>query len=52
MCFAAQAVSTPASRVYTTPGIYTATLRVHDDTDNPGPFDGIQNLSRVVIVVQ
>ena len=47
-----QAVSTPASRIYTTPGTYTATLRVHDDTNNPGPFDGIENLSRVVIVVR
>jgi hypothetical protein len=47
-----RAVSTPATRVYATPGTYTATLRVHDDTDNPGPFDAIKNLSRVVIVVQ
>jgi hypothetical protein len=45
-------VSTPALYTYTTPGTYTATLRVHDDTDNPGPFDGLENLSRVVIVVQ
>jgi PKD domain len=45
-------VSTPASFTYTTPGTYTATLRVHDDTDNPGPFDGLENLSRVVIIVQ
>lgn len=47
-----QSVSTPASRVYTTPGTYTATLRVHDDTDNPGPFDGLENLSRVVVIVE
>jgi hypothetical protein len=47
-----QAVTTPASRVYATPGTYTATRRVHDDTDNPSQFDGLQNLSRVVIVVQ
>lgn len=44
-------VSTPASRIYSTPGTYTATLRVHDDSDFPGPYDGIENLSRVVIVV-
>jgi hypothetical protein len=49
---AGQTVSTPASRVYTTPGIYTATLRVHDDTDNPGPFDALKNLSRVVVEVR
>jgi hypothetical protein len=47
-----QMVSTPASRVYANPGIYTATLRVHDDTDNPGPFDALKNLSRVVIEVR
>ena len=46
------AVSTPAQRVYATPGIYTATLRVHDDTDNPGPFDALKNLSRVIIEVR
>jgi hypothetical protein len=48
----AASVSTPATFTYGTPGTYTATLRVHDDTDNPGPFDGLENLSRVVIIVQ
>jgi hypothetical protein len=45
-------VSTPAAHVYTTRGVYTPTVRVHDDTDNPGPSDGLENLSRVVIVVE
>lgn len=45
-------VSVPAVHVYTTPGTYFATVRVHDDTDNPGPFDGIENLARVIVVVQ
>jgi hypothetical protein len=48
----AASVSTPAWRTYATAGTYTATLRVHDDSDFPGPFDGIENLSRVVIVVE
>jgi hypothetical protein len=45
-------VGTPAAHVYTTPGVYTPTVRVHDDTDNPGPFDGLENLSRVVVIVE
>lgn len=45
-------VATPATHVYTTPGTYLATVRVHDDTDNPGPFDGIENLARVIVVVE
>jgi hypothetical protein len=51
--FVSQAsVATPATHLYTVPGIYAATLRVHDDTDNPGAFDGLENLVRVVIEVQ
>jgi hypothetical protein len=49
---AGASVTTPALHLYPTPGTYTATLRVHDDTDNPLAFDGLENLVRVVIVVQ
>ena len=49
---AAAEVRTPASFVYSTPGTYLATVRVHDDTDNPGPEDGLENLARVVVIVQ
>jgi hypothetical protein len=45
-------VSTPAAFIYLNRGTYTATVRVHDDADNPGPFDGVENLSRVVVVVE
>jgi hypothetical protein len=41
-----------AAHVYEAPGTYLATVRVHDDTDNPGPFDGIENLARVIVIVQ
>jgi hypothetical protein len=29
-----------------------ATVRIHDDTDNPGPFDGIENVARVIVIVE
>jgi hypothetical protein len=45
-------MSTPAQYVYGTPGVFVATVRVTDDTDNPGPFDGLENLARVVIEVR
>jgi hypothetical protein len=45
-------VAVPAAHVYVTPGTYLATVRVHDDTDNPGPFDGIENVARVIVIVQ
>lgn len=45
-------VTTPAPHIYATPGTFVATVRVTDDTDNPGPFDGLENLARVVIVVE
>lgn len=48
----AQEVRTPALHQYSMRGTFVATVRVHDDTDNPGPFDGIENLARVVIVVE
>ena len=49
---AAAEVQTPASFTYATPGTYLPTVRVHDDTDNPGPEDGLENLTRVVVIVQ
>ena len=45
-------VDVPARHVYSAPGTYLATVRVHDDTDNPGPFDGIENVARVIVVVE
>jgi hypothetical protein len=45
-------VRTPAAFTYATPGTYLPTVRVHDDTDNPGPEDGLENLARVVVVVE
>lgn len=45
-------VRMPALHQYSTRGTFVATVRVHDNTDNPGPFDGIENLARVVIVVE
>jgi pimeloyl-ACP methyl ester carboxylesterase len=45
-------MSTPAQYVYGNPGVFVATVRVTDDTDNPGPFDGLENLARVVIEVR
>jgi hypothetical protein len=45
-------VRTPAAFTYTMPGTYLPTVRVHDDTDNPGPEDGLENLARVVVVVE
>jgi PKD domain len=48
----ARKIGTPASHLYTTPGVYTPTVRVHDDTNNSGAFDGLENLSRIVVVVQ
>jgi len=48
----ASRLSVPAMHVYSTPGTYIATVRVTDDTDNPGPLDGIENLARVVVMVE
>ena len=45
-------VSTPAVVVYSTPGVYLPTVRVHDDTDSPGPEDGLENLAPVIVIVQ
>lgn len=47
----ASTITTPANYVYATPGTYVATVKVYDNTDALGPFDGIQNLSRIVIRV-
>jgi PKD domain len=49
---AAPEVALPAMHVYGTPGTYVATVRIHDDTDNPGPFDGIENVARVIVIVE
>jgi hypothetical protein len=35
-----------------TPGVYLPTVRIHDDTDNPGLEDGLENLAPVIVIVQ